>query len=304
MGIPRELAQAMIQGGGRDVLQQAMVSRMLPTPQKLMEVAGSVYDPNSGQFIATAPQAHEGPQSSAGKMAADLGVDIATPEGQAAVSALAKAMQKDTNINIDAKPVSGPAATIQSMAPGALADLSQIGASLIDPQSGAVNRQLLATMNVPGLGMAVPGTGGAQLRSAFEGALDTMIRIRTGAAASESEMENQRKTYMPSPLDDDAMVADKLARFDRDLRSALEIAGRGYPGAPTAPTPETTAVRGEGPVDKLLQQGIEAITGAFTGGAEPSQPAAPAESSGNLDFSAEIEAGKKRIEELRRKLGR
>jgi hypothetical protein len=281
-GLDRRLIEAMVLAGGGDALVASALQQQFPAAGEGFSLEpGEIRYDASGKQVAAAPAATA--EAEAPKMRDRLVGNERLFEqfdpaaGRWVELSRGPAFAPPAVTNIDVKPVSGPAATVQSLAPGAIADLTQIHASLIDPQTGGVNRQLLTTMNVPGLDRAVPGTAGAQLRSGFEGALDLMVTQRTGATATESQMANMRTTYMPSPLDDDATVRAKLERFDRDLRAALEVAGRGHPGAPQAPTTSAPPVQ-PSVVDRLIEQGTNWLQGG-----EQAAPSAPAP--GAVDFT-------------------
>ena len=159
----------------------------------------------------------------------------------------------------------------QAQAPRQIGALAEIAPALIDPASGEVDRATLAAFNVPGYGGPVPGTRGAQLRSAYDETINTLIYLQTGKAATDEERAAANAIYLPSPMDSAAEVADKMGRLQSSLTSFLEVSARGQPGAtqPPAVPPIPQPAAGPGPVDQIIQQGLEFLTG-------PPQQQAPA----------------------------
>lgn len=68
-----------------------------------------------------------------------------------------------------------------------------------------------------------PFTEGRVMRQGFADAIDSVIRARTGAAATEEEMSALLEQFMPSPLDKDEGIVSKFDRLDKFLGGALDI---------------------------------------------------------------------------------
>ena len=58
-----------------------------------------------------------------------------------------------------------------------------------------------------------------------------MLRLQTGAAAPPSEIEREAKKYVPNPSDSKETRQHKLALFERNLRSAMEMSAKGVSGS-------------------------------------------------------------------------
>ena len=135
-----------------------------------------------------------------------------------------------------------------ALLPGAQTDIGEVRKALIEAP-GNPNRKAIAEMNNPlpivG-GGAVLGTQGTGTRAQFDAALDTMVRLRTGAAATPEELDSMRGMYMPNVTDPANVVEEKLARLERDLAAAESELSRGSGGprsrsAPGAATPAAPA---------------------------------------------------------------
>lgn len=256
--------------------------------------AGDTFlDPATYQPIASIPEAQDDPTTIREMRA--FGLDPANPADQARYFELTG--KRGTTVNVGdggikvpsgymlgpdgasvvpipggpATRVEGPAAAVTSLVPGALSDLGRISTRIFDPSTGEVDRAALGMMNTPMIG-SIPGTEGADLRGAYEGAMDTIIRVRTGAAATADEMETARRTYMPSVLDTEETVRHKMRRLERDLIRAHETAARGRGGAAEAPPvqiPETP-IDEPGPVERAME-GVRDFFGA-TGEPAPTAP--------------------------------
>lgn len=73
---------------------------------------------------------------------------------------------------------------------------------------------------VGGMWANLPKSKGRKYRAQIEEAIDTAVKMKTGATANEQEMANYLRIYMPSPLDDDATAIDKLTRLESFLQEA------------------------------------------------------------------------------------
>ena len=122
-----------------------------------------------------------------------------------------------------------------ALLPGAREDIKVVKDLLIDPVTKKVNRAAIIAANppIPFVG-ALPGQG-REIDSRIEAAIDTMIRLRTGAGGSVEEMARLRNIYTPYGGDSDATVKNKIDRLDRDLSSAQEQFSRGKGGMPSPP---------------------------------------------------------------------
>jgi len=147
-----------------------------------------------------------------------------------------------------------------ALLPGAQTDIGAVRKALIEAP-GNPNRAAIAAMNNPAPfvgGGAVPGTQGTGTRAQFDAALDTMVRLRTGAAATPEELDSMRGMYMPNVTDPANVVEEKLARLERDLAAAESELSRGSGGprsrqapvaAPAAPPAQAAPVQIQGDAD-------------------------------------------------------
>ena len=94
---------------------------------------------------------------------------------------------------------------------------------LVDEQ-GNVDRTLVATMNAN-----IPFTEGRKLRQQYLDSLEARIRIESGAAVPQEEIERLAARFMPSVLDSDEAIIDKMNRAEQFFAGTLQLIefGRG-----------------------------------------------------------------------------
>lgn len=111
-----------------------------------------------------------------------------------------------------------------AMVAQAVEAVRKVKEGLIGPD-GEVNRTRIAAMttDIPFLTKGIPGTTGSQLRSVFEDAAAAKLRLETGAQANEQELQNIVDRFMPSVLDKDATIIDKLNRMEAFFTQSLEL---------------------------------------------------------------------------------
>lgn len=136
-----------------------------------------------------------------------------------------------------------------AMLPGSIADVQSVRDMLID-ENGDVKYGHIAAANppipsIPFLGSVGPLPSGRDVTSRITGAIDTLIRARTGAAATEGEMSRMTGMYMPSYMDSPEVVKSKLERLDRDLRVMQDQFMRGKGGVANAPQIPSPEVQGQ-----------------------------------------------------------
>jgi hypothetical protein len=123
----------------------------------------------------------------------------------------------------DVIPISGGPGTRQSpeqaaktaLAAGALELIPQIRNSIIP--GGEIDRGLVATINAN-----LPFTEGRVVRTRILDAIEAKLRAESGAAVPQSEVERAAIRFMPSTLDKDAGIVDKLDRLEKFLGTTLE----------------------------------------------------------------------------------
>jgi len=103
-----------------------------------------------------------------------------------------------------------------------LVQAKEIGASMrekfIKPD-GSIDRALVMTSF-----SKVPGTAGRTLRNDMGIAVDAVLRARTGAGVNKQEMQDVVNQFLPSPLDSDEGIQNKIARFQQFVSGALDVA--------------------------------------------------------------------------------
>lgn len=124
------------------------------------------------------------------------------------------------------KPLSAEAAGRFAMANQAIDDIQGARDLMFDPD-GSLNYQNLFAANVPGT--AGLGSAGRELRSRIENAVASKLRIETGAAATESEVRNVAKRFMPTPMDTAESAADKLRRLEEFMQTTTSAMTGGRP---------------------------------------------------------------------------
>lgn len=68
-----------------------------------------------------------------------------------------------------------------------------------------------------------PGTQGRELRNKMEFGIQAITRSETGAAMPESEVDNTRERFMPSPFDSKETIQLKLDMFDEFITGTLKL---------------------------------------------------------------------------------
>lgn len=89
---------------------------------------------------------------------------------------------------------------------------------------GADNK--IDTVLLTNMWLNTPGTNGAYARAAIERAIETRVRLTTGAVVNKEEMENNLKQFMPRPYDQERLVRKKLSALRRYLSLTRALVGR------------------------------------------------------------------------------
>lgn len=119
-------------------------------------------------------------------------------------------------------------------------DIDQVRGIVFDAK-GNLNYGALTAANVPFTGGV--GTTGRSLKSAIYNISDVILRMRTGAAANESEVRKLAETFSPSPLDTKESAKFKLDRMQELFDEAISIAEQSMPSPeakPSAPPLKTS----------------------------------------------------------------
>lgn len=104
-----------------------------------------------------------------------------------------------------------------------LNNLMDLRGALI-PDGKKVDRGVLFTSMFGGL----PFTGGRDIERYVEDAIETKLRLQTGAAANRDEVLKEAKKFKPSQLDTDETIIgkfDKLERYMQDTFNVLDPSG-------------------------------------------------------------------------------
>lgn len=164
--------------------------------------------------IAQANRSANMPLSDRGKLQADINSGL-LPESAVAVMPKAPPGYRfstagDPSSSLEAIP-GGPATKLtpqNAAAASALTlaakDLVQAKGMLFDAD-GSVNRSLLVTA-----AGNVPGSQGREFRQTVSRALMSKLRLETGAAITNEEMERYESMFIPSPLDSTDLVRGKI----------------------------------------------------------------------------------------------
>lgn len=104
-------------------------------------------------------------------------------------------------------------------------------------------------------------TKGRNMKRQFQDAIDTVIRARTGAAATEQEMKGLALQFQPDIGDDDSTIVNKMDRLQQFLDGSLE--GISLPPRLAAEREKWLAAGNQdGPLDRAQQQPADLPTGA------------------------------------------
>lgn len=103
-----------------------------------------------------------------------------------------------------------------------------------------------AKASIPLTGGALPGSEGVTAAGDIDSAIDAIVRVRTGAAATADEMALYRRMYMPNASDSAATAKAKIDKLEADLAGVAggfrEVQGLEREPAPAAvPAAEGTS---------------------------------------------------------------
>jgi hypothetical protein len=100
--------------------------------------------------------------------------------------------------------------------------VAQAGAKGIDKlvfdKDGNLDR-----VNLTNAAIGTPGTQGRELRQQMEFGIQAITRIETGAAMPDSELQNTRDRFMPTPLDSPKIARLKLKMFREFIGGTLKL---------------------------------------------------------------------------------
>ena len=116
------------------------------------------------------------------------------------------------------KGMAGEAAGKLGMVQSGLSDL-KLAKDILMP-GGKVNKKRIFEMAMPGGGL--PKSEGREAKAYLLNAMEGKIRIESGAAVPDQEMERLALRFMPSLLDSDKLVKAKLNRLEGYLNGVVE----------------------------------------------------------------------------------
>jgi hypothetical protein len=95
--------------------------------------------------------------------------------------------------------------------------------SLIFDEGGKLNRTLVGAMNLPVVA-GLPGNSQARIaRTAIRNAVEAKLRLETGAAATESEVERTLARFLPTVADTEESAKFKLDELQKFFKSSLSL---------------------------------------------------------------------------------
>lgn len=104
---------------------------------------------------------------------------------------------------------------------------------IIFDQNGNLNRGIVGAINLP-IVAGLPMNSNARIaRSALRNAIEAKLRLETGAAATESEVDRTLARFMPTPADTNESAKFKLDELQKFFNSSLSMT-KGIPSKPTA----------------------------------------------------------------------
>ena len=109
-----------------------------------------------------------------------------------------------------------------SMAQQAVEGIGTVRGIIFD-KSGKLNRGLVGAMNLP-IVSGLPGNSQARIaRSAIRNAVEAKLRIETGAAATESEVERTLARFLPTIADTPESAKFKLDELEKFFKGSLAL---------------------------------------------------------------------------------
>ena len=188
------------------------------------------------------PEPKAPPQTNLGRLMAERD---SLPPNDPRRRAYDAAIRKDSETPAQIAPPKDPKADLQTpenagkiaMGRQAIEGISTARGILFDKE-GNLNRGLIGAMNLP-IVSGLPMNSQARIaRSAMRNAVEAKLRIETGAAATESEVDRTLARFMPTVSDTKESAKFKLDELDKFFKSSLSITkgAGGAQGAPAATT--------------------------------------------------------------------
>jgi hypothetical protein len=112
---------------------------------------------------------------------------------------------------------------------------------IVFDKDGKLNRGVVGAMNLP-IVSGLPGNSQARIaRSAIRNAIEAKLRIETGAAATESEVERTLARFLPTISDTDTSAKFKLEELEKFFKTSLSLTKGITP--PAKPTNDPLGIR-------------------------------------------------------------
>lgn len=151
----------------------------------------------------------------------------------------------------------GPAEKVSEGAAGrigaiqaVLPDLAEANKQFIN-EEGRIDRAALSAARLGTPGLMTPK--GARIRDSYRRAIETAMRLQTGATAPQEEVERMVDSYLPKAMDSDEIILSKVKALENFLSTSLELMQKGT-GAEQPP-----GLAGE--LDNLLIEEADRIIG-------------------------------------------
>lgn len=132
-----------------------------------------------------------------------------------------RAAQIQASANKDGGGVSGEAAGKVAMADQAIMDLNAARKIIFD-KDGKLNKGIVAGINLPMSGGMPFNTDAKNAYSALYNAMESKLRIETGAAATEREITSILNRFLPRITDTDESAKQKLDRLDSFFNTTID----------------------------------------------------------------------------------
>lgn len=210
------------------------------------------FDPASGQAVQIVPQIPFPPPTAAGAPGATAQTSPAPPPAPP---------QGGASTGVSVAPVGPPKLTMDesmklSNLSQATRDVDAVINTMMD-EGGRIKpgaRDLLFSSGKIAGVEGIPFTDGRQMRQQARRAVEVLLRLRTGAAAPESEVNSYMNQFFPRLGDTDAQIGEKLGAMRALFSEAHQMFTQSRPGLPPLPQrPGATP-----PASRALPPGVTA----------------------------------------------
>jgi hypothetical protein len=234
------------QSGGRTITErmQSVVLNGDPTSPEYAAAYAYLakprvlFDPNTGETIQVAPD-----MSWARRPGAKGG---AQPQGAQPIPGAGAGEGRPEVTRGPGRSASPTQATFQANIQQAQSDIGKAEAMLF-PGAKYENGSLVGgqfargtattgAVSIPFAGQGLPFSEGREARQAVRRAVEIILRLRTGAAAPDQEVDNYVNLYAPSPADSEAAARTKMERLRQFFETEKSAASSKLPQTGSAPS--------------------------------------------------------------------